>query len=311
MTQTPDRALFRPGDRVQLTDPKGRKHTMVLVEGREFFTHKGAIAHDALIGRSEGCIVTSSGGTDYLAFRPLLSDFVLAMPRGAAVIYPKDSAHIVGLADVTPGDLVVEAGAGSGALTLSLLRAVGPNGRVHSYERREDFAAIAAKNVRTFLGADPDNWELTVGELPGALTDTGVDRIILDMLAPWECVEAVAGALRPGGLLVCYVATTTQLSRTVETLREHGGFAEPLAQETLVRTWHAEGLAVRPDHRMVAHTGFLVVSRRMALGVRAPEKRRRPAPGAYGADFQAQRVERGEVAETPVADVTDGPSSAE
>jgi tRNA (adenine57-N1/adenine58-N1)-methyltransferase len=264
---------------VQLSDQKGKLHTVTLEAGKLFHTHKGAIAHDDLLGRPEGVVVTSTGGVAYLALRPLLSDFVLSMPRGATVIYPKDAAQIIGVADIFPGARVLEAGVGSGALTCSLLRAVGEHGSVHSYERRDDFAAVARTNVSTFFGAEPTSWTLTVGDLVEVIADEPVDRVVLDMLAPWDCVTAVAAVLRPGGVLCCYVATTTQLSATVETLREHGGFTEPASSETLVRTWHVEGLAVRPDHRMIGHTGFLVTSRRLAPGVTAPPRRRRPAKG--------------------------------
>jgi tRNA (adenine57-N1/adenine58-N1)-methyltransferase len=280
------RGALRAGDQVQLTDPKGRHHTITLEPGRQFHTHKGSFPHDALIGSPEGTVVTSTGGTDYLALRPLLADYVLSMPRGAAVIYPKDAAQIVAMADVFPGARVVEAGVGSGALTCSLLRAVGTDGEVHSYERREEFARVARGNVERFFGGPHPAWRLTVADLAEALADRDVDRVVLDMLAPWECVPAVSGALVPGGVVCAYVATTTQLARTVETLREHGGFTEPAAWETMIRTWHVEGLAVRPDHRMIGHTGFLVTARRLAPGVTAPTRRRRPAPGAYGDDWR-------------------------
>jgi tRNA (adenine57-N1/adenine58-N1)-methyltransferase catalytic subunit len=273
------RGLLSPGDQVQLTDPKGRHHTFTLEAGKQFHTHQGFFAHDELIGGPEGVVVTSTGGTPYLALRPLLSDYVLSMPRGAAVIYPKDSAQIVGLADVFPGARVVEAGAGSGALTCSLLRAVGDTGEVISYERREDFAAVARGNVERFFGEPHPAWRLVVGDLVESLDVPDVDRIILDMLAPWECIDAVAAALVPGGVVCAYVATTTQLSRVVETLREGGRFTEPYSTETMLRTWHVEGLAVRPDHRMIGHTGFLVTARRLAEGVVAPARRRRPAKG--------------------------------
>jgi tRNA (adenine57-N1/adenine58-N1)-methyltransferase len=275
---------FKVGDLVQLTDTKGRHHTFALQAGKQFHTHKGSFDHDDVIGRPEGTVVRSTGGMDYLTLRPLLSDYVLSMPRGAAVVYPKDAAQIVAMADLFPGARVLEAGVGSGALTCSLLRAVGDNGAVHSYERREDFAKIATKNVRNFFGTDHPAWTLTVGDLVSALGPDEVDRVVLDMLAPWECVDAISKVLVPGGVLICYVATTTQLSRTVETMREHGRFAEPTAWESMVRTWHVEGLAVRPDHRMVGHTGFLVTARRIADGVDLPARRRRPAKGASGVD---------------------------
>ena len=271
---------FRPGDQVQLTDPKGRHYTFTLEPGKQFHTHQGSIPHDELLGGPEGVVVTSTGATPYLALRPLLSDYVLSMPRGAAVIYPKDAAQIVGLADVFPGARVVEAGAGSGALTCSLLRAVGDQGQVVSYERRADFAEVARANVERFFGEPHPAWRLVVGDLVESLDVTDADRVILDMLAPWECVDAVADVLVPGGVVCAYVATTTQLSRIVETLREGGRFTEPQSWESLVRTWHVEGLAVRPDHRMIGHTAFLVTARRLAEGVVAPPRRRRPAKGA-------------------------------
>ncbi|MGW5159757.1 tRNA (adenine-N1)-methyltransferase [Nonomuraea wenchangensis] len=268
---------FRVGDQVQLTDPKNKRHTITLKEDGVFHTHKGAIPHSELIGQPEGSVVRSSGGTQYLAFRHLLQDYTLAMPRGAAVIYPKDASMIVGMADVFPGARVIEAGVGSGALTCFLLRAVGPDGHVTSYERRQDFADVARKNVENFYGGPMDDtWRLVVGDLNDSIDEADVDRVILDMLAPWECVDAAAKALTPGGVICCYVATTTQLSKTVEVIRDHGCFTEPHAWETLVRDWHVEGLAVRPDHRMIGHTGFLVSARRMADGVAPPPRRRRP-----------------------------------
>ena len=272
----PVRGAFAVGDRVQLTDPKGRLHTVVLSPGKLFHTHRGAIAHDDLIGAAEGSVVFSSSNTGYLAFRPLLADFVLAMPRGAQVIYPKDAAQIVGFGDIGPGMRVLEAGAGSGALSCSLLRAVGPQGRLISYERREDFAEVARTNVATFFGEPPASWELRVGDLAEHGPEEAVDRVVLDMLEPWAVLPGVAAALRPGGVLVGYVATTTQLSTFVEALRAQGAWTEPYAWETLLRPWHAVGLAVRPEHRMVAHTAFLVTARRLAEGVVAPARQRRP-----------------------------------
>jgi tRNA (adenine57-N1/adenine58-N1)-methyltransferase len=267
---------FREGDRVQLTDPKGRLHTVVLQPGKLFHTHRGAIAHDDLIGAPEGSVVFSTSNTGYLAFRPLLADFVLSMPRGAQVIYPKDAAQIVGFGDIGPGMRVLEAGAGSGALACSLLRAVGSEGRLTSYERREDFADVARSNVGSFFGEVPGNWALRLGDLAQHPAEEVVDRVVLDMLEPWAVLPTVAAALRPGGVLVGYVATTTQLSTYVEALREQGVWTEPHAWETLLRPWHAVGLAVRPEHRMVAHTAFLVTARRLAEGAVAPLRQRRP-----------------------------------
>lgn len=266
------------GDRVQLTDPKGRMHTIVLEAGKAYHTHRGALAHDELIGLPDGSVVTSAGGTTYLALRPLLADYVLSMPRGAQVIYPKDAAQIVAMGDIFPGAKVLEAGAGSGALSCSLLRAVGEGGQLWSYEVREDFAAIAKKNVEAWFGGTHPAWHLRVGDVSGCV-QTGFDRVILDMLTPYEALDLVERALLPGGVFIGYVATTTQLSDLVEALRERGCFTEPYAWESLVRDWHAEGLAVRPDHRMIAHTAFLVRSRRLAPGVTAPMRRRKPSKG--------------------------------
>lgn len=286
------RGPFRVGDKVQLTDPKGRLHTITLQPGGTFHTHKGYFKHEQIIGQPEGSVVVNTAEIEYLALRPLLADYVLSMPRGAAVVYPKDAGQIVAMADIYPGARVVEAGVGSGALTMSLLRAVGDAGHVHSIERREDFAAIAQGNVETFFGGPHPAWNLSVGDLADVLPEVAepgtVDRVVLDMLAPWENVAAVASALAPGGVLVCYVATTTQLSRTAEDLRADGRFAEPAAFETMVRGWHLEGLAVRPEHRMIGHTGFLITTRRLADGVVPPERKRRPAKGAYPVAAEAE-----------------------
>ena len=297
-------ATFIPGDRVQLTDPKGRMHTVVLEPGKVFHTHRGALSHDDLIGQPDGSVVTSAGGTAYLALRPLLSDYVLSMPRGAQVIYPKDAAQIVAMGDVFPGAKVLEAGAGSGALTCSLLRAVGERGEVFSYEIRPDFAAIAHRNVEAFFGTVPKGWTLQVGDV-ASCTETGFDRIVLDMLTPWEMLDLVDRALVPGGVLIGYVATTPQLSELVEALRERGGYTEPRAWESLVRDWHADGLAVRPDHRMIAHTAFLISARRLAPGVVAPPRRRKPSKGA---EAYALRRARTGVSNNTVSDVSSSTS---
>jgi tRNA (adenine57-N1/adenine58-N1)-methyltransferase len=282
---------FLWGDKVQLTGPKGRMHTITLTEGAVFHTHRGMIAHDDVVGLPDGSVLKSTTGDAYLALRPLLADFVMSMPRGAAIVYPKDAAMIVTFADIFPGATVVEAGVGSGALSLSLLRAIGPEGRLASFERREEFAEVAQGNVTSFLGTNPENWTVTVGdlveELPGVVPAGTADRVVLDMLAPWECVDATAEALKPGGLVVCYVATVTQLSRTAEAFRAAGGFTDPESSETLVRSWHVEGLAVRPDHRMIAHTGFLLTARRLAPDTVLPQLKRR----ASKSDFSDADVE--------------------
>jgi tRNA (adenine57-N1/adenine58-N1)-methyltransferase catalytic subunit len=287
------RGPLRPGDLVQLTDEKGRKHRVELTAGQSFHTHRGAIAHDELIGASEGSVVRASGGMQYVAFRPLLSDYTVSMSRGATVVYPKDAAQIVGFADIFLGARVLEAGAGSGALSCWLLRAIGPDGLLVSYERREDFAAVARRNVEAYFGGSRPNWRLEVTGLPGDRDEpaglASFDRVVLDLLAPWEHVAVAACALVSGGLICCYVATTTQLSRIVEALRAHGGFDEPTAWESLLRGWHVEGLAVRPEHRMIGHTGFIVTARRLAAGTVAPPRRRRPAKGAQAVPDDAGR----------------------
>ena len=282
---------FRIGDRVQLTGPKGQLNTVTLEAAGAFHSHRGVLSHDLIIGQPDASVITASNGVEYLALRPLLTDFVMSMPRGAAIIYPKDAAQILATADIFPGARVVEAGVGSGALSLWLLRAIGPEGTLHSFERREEFAAVAEANVTAFLAARPGNWTITVGDLqeslPTSVEAGSVDRIVLDMLAPWECLDECATALTAGGVLVCYIATVTQLSRVAEAIRSTGVFTDPDPSETLVRGWHVEGLAVRPDHRMIGHTGFLLVARRLAPGAVLPALKRR----ASKSDFTDEDVE--------------------
>lgn len=282
---------FRAGDRVQLTGPKGRLNTITLRAGEKFGTHRGDLLHDDIIGKPEGSVVLNQTGIEYLAFRPLLSDFVLSMPRGAAIIYPKDSAQIVTMGDIFPGARVVEAGVGSGGLSMYLLRAIGDHGTLDSFERREEFADIAKANVATNLGIVPSSWNIHIGDLQEQLPikkEPGtVDRIVLDMLAPWECVEECATALVPGGLIIGYVATVTQLSRFTEALKESGHFNEPEAWESMVRGWHLQGLAVRPEHRMIGHTGFLITARRMAPGSAAPNFKTKNKPEFSDEDISA------------------------
>ncbi|KQV25093.1 MULTISPECIES: tRNA (adenine-N1)-methyltransferase [unclassified Microcella] len=277
---------FIEGDQVQLTDPKGRLNTVTLERGKAFHSHRGVLPHESLIGLPDGSVVENSSGVPYLALRPLLNDFVMSMPRGAAIVYPKDAGQIVAMGDVFPGATVVEAGVGSGALSLSLLRAIGPTGRLLSFERREEFADIARGNASAFLGEAPANWTITIGDLQASLPETcedgTVDRVVLDMLAPWECLEAVGDALTPGGVLVVYVATATQLSRVAEAIRAAERFTEPLSSETMVRGWNVDGLSVRPDHRMVAHTGFLLTARRLADGTARFVKAKRGSKTEHG-----------------------------
>lgn len=267
---------FEIGDRVQLTDAKGRHYTMILAPDGEFHTHRGAIEHHGVIGLPEGSVVKSTNGDPFLVLRPLLIDYVMSMPRGAQVIYPKDAAQIVHEGDIFPGARVLEAGAGSGALTCSLLRAVGPAGKVVSYEVRDDHADHARRNVATFFGEQPDNWDLVVKDMVDTdLGEGSVDRVVLDMLAPWDVLDTTARVLIPGGVLIVYVATVTQLSKTVEALREQQCWTEPRSWETMQRGWNVVGLAVRPQHNMRGHTAFLISARRLAPGTVTPPPLRR------------------------------------
>ena len=283
---------FTVGDIVQLTDPKGRHHTIILESGGQFHTHKGALAHGDIIGQDDGSVITTDKDVDYVALRPRLADYVLGMPRGAAIIYPKDAAEIIQRGDIGPGHRVVEAGVGSGALTLWLLRSLAPDGELVSIERRQEFADVAEANVHTYYGdTAPAPWSLQVGEfvdVAGTMDPHSVDRVVLDMLAPWECVDASTRILRPGGILIAYVATVTQLSRVVEAIRDTGRFTTPESTETLVRTWHVDGLAVRPDHRMIGHTAFLVWARMFAPGSTPPRAlTKKVKPDYSDADIEA------------------------
>ncbi|MDY5589193.1 MAG: tRNA (adenine-N1)-methyltransferase, partial [Arcanobacterium sp.] len=273
------RGEFRAGERVQLTDVKGRKYTISLTREGYFQSTRGSFRHSELIGQPEGTVLTTADGHRLLALRPLISDYVLSMPRGATVIYPKDSAQILTMADIFPGARVLEAGLGSGALTLSLLGAIGEQGKLISVERRPEFAEIAQANVESWYGEFPASWSVELADAQVVLTAQepgALDAVLLDMLAPWENVRPAAHALRAGGVIMAYVATTTQLSRFVETVREAQCFTEPEASESMVRTWHVEGLAVRPDHRMIGHTGFLVLARRLAPGAEPLVPTKRP-----------------------------------
>ena len=271
---------FKEGDRVQLTDSKGKMYSFYLSKGGQWHSHKGWINHDSIIGVSEGTTLLSSSGTQYQAMRPLLNDYLLSMPRGATIIYPKDSAVIVGFADIFPGAKVLEAGAGSGALSISLLRAIGQSGQLTSYEARDEFLENAKGNVKNYFGELPNTWKLIHGRVEEAQFSGQFDRVIFDMLAPWDCLESAFQALIPGGVLCCYVATTTQLSKTAEAIKARGDFSEPESFETLLRSWHHEGLAVRPMHSMNAHTGFLLFTRKLAEGNAPIRRKRRPSKSA-------------------------------
>ena len=255
---------FAAGDLVLLVDRRGRRYLFTLTPGAEFHSHAGPFAHDAVIGAEEGIEVATTYGKHYRAFRPTLEDFVLKMPRGATVVYPKDIGPILVYADIFPGARVLEAGTGSGALTIALLRAVGPKGTVHSFEIRDDFHRKAIANVERFTGSDPNYGTLDaqLGDVYNDPITVDVDRVVFDLTEPWRALPMVERCLRPGGILCCYVPTVPQVQRITEALRD--GWAMVKTFETMHRGWTVDGLSVRPDHRMVAHTGFLVVARRIA-----------------------------------------------
>lgn len=253
--------VFEPGDKALLIDSRGRRYLITLQAGGSFHFHRGVVAHSDIIGRAEGFSVRSTGGEPVIVFRPTYADFVLKMPRGAQVIYPKDAAMILVHGDIYPGARVLEAGVGSGALTIALLRAVGPAGRVDAYDVREDFISTARSNVDSFVGK-AENLTLQLGDLYEPVDQDEVDRVALDLPEPWRALPQIEGVLRPGGISVFYLPTVLQVSRLSEALRE-GPWASVQTLECLTRTWHVEGQSVRPDHRMVAHTGFLSVARLM------------------------------------------------
>lgn len=259
-----DPAPLRAGEQVVLHDRRGRRYLLTLTDGGEFHSHAGVLAHDELIGAPEGSVRRTSRGMEVIALRPTLEDLTLKMPRGAQVVYRKDQALIVGFGDIRPGCTVVEAGAGSGALTMALLAAVGPEGRVVSIERRPEHLEVARRNVCAAFGGQPPNWELLEGDAADHLPHIPCDRVVLDVLEPWTLLEPAAQALRPGGVLVVYTPTVPQVMRVREQLDGDGRWGLSRTFETLLRDWHVDGLAVRPDHRMVAHTAFLTTARRLA-----------------------------------------------
>jgi len=249
--------VFAAGEQVLLIDVKKRRYLLTLAEGKEFHSHSGVVGHDAVIGAFEGTAFRSSHGMMYTAIRPTLADFVLKMPRGAQVIYPKDLGPILLHADIFPGARVLESGVGSGALSMTLLRA---GAHVVGYELREDFASRAAKNVAAFLGDVDDRYQVEHRDCYEGIDETDLDRIVLDLPEPWQVVKHAARALHPGGILLAYTPQITQAVQLRETLAESAfGMAETI--EVLQRGWHIEGQSVRPDHRMVAHTGFLTHAR--------------------------------------------------
>jgi tRNA (adenine57-N1/adenine58-N1)-methyltransferase len=249
---------LQPGEKVILVDSKGRQYLVDLKDDGEFHTHTGVVPHTDLLGQEEGITVRSSTGARYTAMRPTLTDFVLRMPRGAQVIYPKDLGPILLLADIEPGLRVFESGVGSGALSMTLLRA---GVSIVGYEMREDFAQRAQENVRSFLGEEAaSRYEVQVRDTYEGIDERGLDRVILDLPEPWQVVKHAVVALRPGGILVAYTPSIAQVMQLHESL-EDSGFHLAQTVEVLQRTWHVEGQAVRPDHRMVAHTGFLTSAR--------------------------------------------------
>ncbi|CAN5661499.1 tRNA (adenine-N1)-methyltransferase [soil metagenome] len=271
-----DRAL-QAGERVLLIDGKARRYLVSLVAGGEFHSHTGVLAHDELIGAAEGITLRSSRGSRFTVVRPTLGDFVLKMPRGAQVIYPKDLGPILFLADIFPGAQVLESGVGSGALSMTLLRA---GAEVTGYELRADFAARAARNVGDFLGADAaGRYHVEERDCYEGIDAAGLDRILLDLPEPWRVVAHAGGALRPGGILLAYTPSIVQATQLRSAL-DSSDFAMAETIEVLHRSWHIEGAAVRPDHRMVAHTGFLTHARLLAAPPPAPEGPERPGGGA-------------------------------
>jgi tRNA (adenine57-N1/adenine58-N1)-methyltransferase len=254
---------FEPQERVLLVDQRGRRYLVRLRPGETWHSHGGGVPHDLVIGSPEGTVVHSATGMAFRAFRPRMADFVLKMPRGAQVVYPKDIGAILVEADVYPGARVLEAGTGSGSLTMALCRAVGPEGRVVSYELRPEFRATAAQNVETFLGKVPPWLELREGDVRDvARTGERYDRVVLDLPEPWASLEALDEVLDPGAIVCGYLPTTIQVQQLVLSL-ERGGYEHLETFEVLHRSWHVTARSVRPDHRMVAHTGFVTVARRV------------------------------------------------
>jgi tRNA (adenine57-N1/adenine58-N1)-methyltransferase catalytic subunit len=273
---------FQEGEQVLLIDQRGRRHLLMLRKGETFHSDRGWILHDRIIGQPEGSWLRTSKGTRYIALRPTLAEYVLDMPRGAQVIYPKDLAMIVFWADIYPGARVLEAGMGSGALTLTLLRAVGPEGKVITYEQREDFARRALANIHVRLGEVTNLAVRLTAVEEGIGDEEPVDRVVFDLPEPWRLVEAVARVLRSGGIFLSYVPTIIQSQQTTDALQRHPGFSLVETFETLFRPWNIDGLSVRPFHRMVAHTGFLTVARRVVPETGVTPVTRASAPDEAG-----------------------------
>ncbi|MBW3088167.1 tRNA (adenine-N1)-methyltransferase [Bifidobacterium sp. 82T24] len=330
------RGPLQPGEKVQLTDRKGKKITIQLVEGEETQTERGVISHDAIIGGPEGMVVTTAtsegsvgsaaeayrnnprkpwkntrriGGWQYTVLRPRLMDFILSMPRGAQIMYPKDIAQVIETCDIRRGMNVLESGGGSGAMSLHLLDAVGEEGSLTTIEMRPEFARVCEANATVYFGGRPAWWNLLTGDfdsVAATLEAHVYDRIFLDMLDPWNRLEQAARVIAPGGVITCYVTTTTQMSRLVETFRNAGCWTEPEIGETLERGWKAQGLAVRPNHEMIGHTGFLVTARAMAPGVEALHKRQRGTKDTYtDIDDMSPQEQQSRLEELELRDISD------
>ncbi len=261
MEETDGAYPLREGERVVMVDDRGKPYYFTLERGGEFHFHKGVVKHDDMIDSEEGCKVLSSSETPCHVFRPLLRDYVMKMPRKTQIIYPKDMGIIIIWADIFPGARVLEAGMGSGALTMALLRAVGEKGTVYSYEMREDMARLAAKNIKRFMG-EPSNLEVRLQDVYEGIDEKGLDRVILDLVHPWEVVSAATRALVPGGVFLCFVPTVVQVQAAVEALKNNGSYQMVESMEVLMRPWNVQGRSVRPFHRMVAHSGFIVTARK-------------------------------------------------
>ncbi len=259
------RGPLQADETVVLLDRKDREYLSRLDQRRPIAIRGGKISVDDIIGRDEGIVVRSSYNEPFLVFRPSLAQLVPNLPRTAQVIYPKDLGPILIWADLFPGARVVEAGVGAGSLSMALLRAIGEEGRLFSYEVREDFAALAQKNVSRYFGPAP-NWRVTLGDVAVALDETNIDRVLLDLPEPWQIIGPAWQALRPGGILLSYLPTVPQVKTFVDALRDDNRFACIETSETLMRFWHIKGMSVRPQHRMIAHTGFLTTARRLADG---------------------------------------------
>jgi len=257
-------AVLGPEESVLFIDRKKREYLHALRPGERIHLHNGWLWADEIIGCPEGTTVRTSGGERFLVLRPTFADLIPNLPRKAQVIYPKDIGPILLWGDIYPGARVVEIGTGPGAMTMALLRAVGPKGHVTSYEARADFGEMARKNVRRFHG-NAENWELKLGEVTTAIDEDHVDRMIIDIAEPWTLLPVAARALRPGGVLIAYVPTALQLKQFVEQAR-HMEFGAIKSLETMLRFWHVKGLSVRPEHRMVGHTGFIICARHLAPG---------------------------------------------